>query len=50
MTMLPGTPSIQNVVPSTYLGTTVTAAPLIGIVASVVAIVVGIWYMRSSFK
>ena len=50
MTMLPGTPSIQNVVPTTYLGTTVTAAPLMGIVATVVAIVVGIWYMRSSFK
>ena len=50
MTMLPGTPSIQNVIPTTYLGTTVTAAPLMGIIASVVAIVVGIWYMRSALN
>ena len=42
MTMLPGTPSIQNVIPTTYLNTTVTAAPLMGIISSVVAIVVGI--------
>lgn len=46
MTMLPGTPSIQNVVPTTYLGTTLTAAPLIGVVATIVAIGTGIWYMR----
>ena len=43
MTMLPGTPSIQNVVPSNYLGTQLTAAPLIGIVATIVAIAV--WYL-----
>ncbi|MFJ8256758.1 GntP family permease [Peribacillus asahii] len=46
MTMLPGTPSIQNVVPTKYLGTQLTAAPLIGIVATIVAIAAGIWYMR----
>ena len=46
MTMLPGTPSIQNVVPTNYLGTTLTAAPLMGIVATIVAIAVGLWYMK----
>jgi H+/gluconate symporter-like permease len=46
MTMMPGTPSIQNVVPTKYLGTTLTAAPLIGIVATLVSIIVGLWYMR----
>ncbi|MDW0117233.1 GntP family permease [Sporosarcina thermotolerans] len=50
MTMLPGTPSIQNVVPTNYLGTTLTAAPLMGIVASLVAIIVGIMYMRYAMK
>ncbi len=50
MTMLPGTPSIQNVVPTKYLGTTLTAAPLLGIVASIVAIVVGVWYMRNTLN
>jgi H+/gluconate symporter-like permease len=50
MTMLPGTPSIQNVVPTNYLGTTLMAAPLMGIVASLVAIIVGIMYMRYAMK
>ena len=50
MTMMPGTPSIQNVVPTTYLGTTLMAAPLMGIVASVVAVTVGIVYMRYALK
>lgn len=47
MTMLPGTPSIQNVIPTTYLGTTLTAAPLLGIIGTVVATAFGLWYMRS---
>lgn len=46
MTMFPGTPSIQNVVPTPYLGTTLTAAPLLGIIGSVVAIAFGLWYMK----
>jgi H+/gluconate symporter-like permease len=31
MTMLPGTPSIQNAIPATALGTPLTSAPLLGI-------------------
>lgn len=50
MTMLPGTPSIQNVVPTAYLGTTLTAAPIIGIVASIVAMVFGVWYMGYTLR
>jgi H+/gluconate symporter-like permease len=46
MTMLPATPSIQNVVPTAYLGTTLTAAPLLGIIGSVVALGFGLWYMK----
>ena len=46
MTMLPATPSIQNVVPTAYLGTTLTAAPLLGIVGAVVALAFGLWYMK----
>ncbi len=47
MTMLPAAPSIQNVVPTAYLGTTLTAAPLLGIIGTVVAIAFGLWYMKS---
>ncbi|MCG7343953.1 GntP family permease [Sporosarcina sp. ACRSL] len=50
MTMLPAAPSIQNVVPTAYLGTTLTAAPLLGIIGTVVAIVFGLWYMKSVLK
>ncbi|WP_075619113.1 GntP family permease [Paenisporosarcina indica] len=50
MTMLPGAPSIQNVIPTTYLGTTLTAAPLLGIIGSVVSIAFGLWYMCTTLK
>ncbi|PJN87239.1 GntP family permease [Bacillus sp. mrc49] len=50
MTMLPGTPSIQNVVPTAYLGTSLTAAPLLGMIGSVVAIAFTLWYMNSMLK
>ncbi|WP_449445188.1 GntP family permease, partial [Ureibacillus acetophenoni] len=50
MTMLPGAPSLHNIVPSTALGTTLTAAPLIGIVTSVVAIVFILTFMKISLS
>lgn len=50
MTMLPGTPSVQNVVPTKYLGTTLTAAPLLGIIGTIVAIVFGLWYMKHALN
>lgn len=46
MTMLPGSPSIQNVIPTTTLGTTLTAGPLLGLVGTVVVITFGLWYMK----
>ncbi|MDB6353003.1 GntP family permease [Trichococcus sp. K1Tr] len=49
MTMFPGTPSIQNVIPTTTLNTTLTAAPVLGIIGSVAAIAFGIWYMKFEF-
>lgn len=50
MTMLPGTPSIQNAIPSTALGTTLMAAPAVGIVGSIVAVAFGLWYMKKELK
>ncbi len=46
MVMLPGSPSIQNVIPTTALGTTLTAAPLIGFVATIITIAFGLFYMK----
>lgn len=50
MTMLPAAPSIQNVVPTAYLGTTLTAAPLLGIIGSIVSVTFGMWYMKKTLN
>ena len=50
MTMLPGATSLHNVVPSTALGTTLTAAPIIGMVTSVAAIIFILIFMKYSLK
>ncbi|MGM9471465.1 GntP family permease [Pseudarthrobacter sp. YS3] len=46
MTMVPGSPSLHNVVPSNALGTPLTAAPLVGIVTTVAAIAFLLIYMK----
>lgn len=46
MTMLPGTPSIQNIIPTNYLDTTTTAAPLLGIVGTITVIVLNLLYLK----
>lgn len=50
MTMLPGTPQIQNIIPIPYLGTTATAAPIVGLVATAVIIPLGLWYLSRESK
>lgn len=50
MTMMPGTPSIQNIIPIKYLGTSVTAAPLIGIVGTLTVIAINIFYLKFALK
>jgi len=50
MTMMPGTPSILNIMPMKYLGTTATAAPVLGIAASIFVAVFNVWYMKSQLK
>lgn len=46
MSMLPGTPSIQNAVPTTVLGTSLMAAPLLGIIGFATMFIFGTWYMH----
>jgi len=45
MTALPGTPSINNAIPMPYFGTTTFAAPGIGIIASLITLVFGLWWL-----
>lgn len=46
MTMLPGSPSVQNIIPTKYLGTTTTAAPVVGIVATITIILFCCFYLK----
>lgn len=46
MTILPGTPVIQNVIPIQYLNTSLTAAAIPSLLGSLGAVVFGLYYMR----
>ncbi|WP_395713831.1 GntP family permease [Reyranella sp.] len=49
MSALPGTPAIQNAIPMPFFGTTPFAAPGLGVVASVIMLGFGMWWlMRAS--
>lgn len=46
MTALPGTPQIQNIIPTTYLGTNAMSAPFIGVVGGTAMVVLGTIYLN----
>jgi H+/gluconate symporter-like permease len=46
MSAMPGTPAIQNAIPMPFFGTTPFAAPGLGIVASVIMLGFGLWWLR----
>lgn len=50
MTFLPGAPTIQNVIPTRYLDTTVTAAPVVGFVATIILVPLGLWWLIKEDK
>ena len=43
---LPGTPQLQNIIPTAFFGTTAYAAPILGIVGSIFIFVTGIAYLE----
>ncbi len=45
MSALPGTPAIQNAIPMPFFGTTPFAAPGLGIIASIVMLGFGMWWL-----
>jgi H+/gluconate symporter-like permease len=45
MSALPGTPSINNAIPMPYFGTTTFAAPGLGIIASIITMAFGMWWL-----
>jgi H+/gluconate symporter-like permease len=46
MSALPGTPSIQNAIPMPFFGTTPFAAPGLGIIASIIMLGLGLWWLH----
>src|SRR6201998_839105 len=46
MSALPGTPSIQNAIPMPFFGTTPFAAPGLGVVASLIMLGFGLWWLQ----
>ncbi|WP_028221256.1 GntP family permease [Paraburkholderia oxyphila] len=46
MDSLPGTPQIQNIIPTTFFKTTAWAAPALGVIGSLFIIVVGLTYLE----
>lgn len=45
MSAIPGTPAIQNTIPMPFFGTTPFAAPGLGIIASIIMLLFGLWWL-----
>lgn len=43
---LPGTTQLTNVIPSEYLGTPLTAAPVLSFILAAIQLVISLWYIR----
>ena len=50
MSVMPGTPSVNNAIPMPYFGTTTFAAPGLSIIASVIIFVFGMWWLGRAEK
>src|SRR5262245_597594 len=48
MSAFPGTPAIQNAIPMPFFGTTLFAAPGLGLIASAVMLGFGLWWLARS--
>ncbi|SPL70554.1 GntP family permease [Acinetobacter stercoris] len=46
MDALPGTPQIQNVIPTTFFGTDIYAAPFLGILGAIFVLILGLSYLE----
>lgn len=50
MDALPGTPQIQNIIPTTYFGTDAYAAPLVGITGAIMVFILGMLWLERRRK
>jgi H+/gluconate symporter-like permease len=50
MTMIPGTPSIINIMPTKYMASTPASAPIVGLVGAAVIVALNLWYMKFALR
>ena len=50
MDAMPGSPQIQNIIPTTFFNTTTWAAPWLGLIGSVFIVIVGLAYIASRMR
>ena len=50
MTMIPGTPSIINIMPTKYMASTPASAPVVGLVGAAVVMILNLWYMKFALQ
>ncbi|HWR66781.1 MAG TPA: hypothetical protein VN364_11750 [Bellilinea sp.] len=50
MAAFPGSPQIQNIIPTKFFGTTASAAPITGIIAGLVMWAIGQWYLEKKTR
>jgi len=50
MTMLPGTPQIQNIMPTKYMASSPTSAPLVGLAGAFIVATFNVFYFRYILK
>jgi H+/gluconate symporter-like permease len=50
MCMMPGTPSVLNIMPTKYMASTPTAAPLLGLAGIAVVVAFNVWYFKRELK
>ena len=50
MDSLPGTPQIQNIIPTTFFNTTTWAAPILGVTGSIFILICGLLYLNRCRK
>lgn len=50
MDSFPGTPQIQNLIPTNFFGTNGYAAPICGLLGGIAIYIVGMWYMEKQRK
>lgn len=50
MDSFPGTPQIQNIIPTNFFGTNIYAAPISGILGGLSILIFGLWYLETRRK